>query len=125
MQGILADSKSPSWWWIDLLGCLLMGYGFFISSLADYQKSSWKAKHGDTLCTNGLYKKSRHPNYGGELMFFVGYFLRSQFDLASFLTLFFKLFIMKQAASRLDGEQEKKYGEKFNEWKKIAKRPFL
>lgn len=53
-------------------GLVAMFAGLIIETLADRQKAQYKILHGNTFCDDGLYRLSRHPNYAGELLFWVG-----------------------------------------------------
>jgi len=59
---------------IEIVGLLAMLIGFVYESVADFQKSAFKAKpeHKDRMLTSGLWKYSRHPNYFGEIVFWWG-----------------------------------------------------
>ena len=62
---------------ISLLGILCWGIGFYWQTLADYQKSKFKNNIDNVgkLMTSGLWSKSRHPNYFGEMLMWWGIFL--------------------------------------------------
>ena len=55
-------------------GCVLWCLGFLTETVADAQKSAWRAKPGNTgrFIDTGLWSLARHPNYGGEIMVWCG-----------------------------------------------------
>ena len=60
--------------WFALVGFLIWVFGFFFELIADVQKSVFKANSdndGDFI-HNGLWAWSRHPNYFGEIVLWVG-----------------------------------------------------
>lgn len=61
----------------DIAGWVLWGVGFVIEVIADWQKdafSSEPANRGRVLA-NGLWRYSRHPNYFGEILVWLGMFI--------------------------------------------------
>jgi steroid 5-alpha reductase family enzyme len=57
-----------------LVGCLVWVFGFTIEVVADSQKSRFSA-HPDNkgkFIHTGLWSRSRHPNYFGEIMLWIG-----------------------------------------------------
>jgi steroid 5-alpha reductase family enzyme len=61
----------------DLLGAALFLGGFGFEVLADAQKNKWmkekrEKKHSEDFLTRGLWSKSRHPNYFGEITLWTG-----------------------------------------------------
>jgi len=56
----------------DFIGILLFLIGFAIEIIADYQKSNFKKYRGNDFINIGLWKYSRHPNYFGEIILWVG-----------------------------------------------------
>lgn len=61
----------------DILGLALFVGGFGFEALADKQKSDWvkakkEKKHDEDFLTSGLWSKSRHPNYFGEITLWTG-----------------------------------------------------
>lgn len=121
-------------------GAGLAGFGLFVEALADLQKSLFKirlraAGAADRLCTEGLYAVCRHPNYLGEILFWIGSCilgLPAIFAQASSLPvwqtiahavfsglgLFGIVMIMISATKRLDGRQEANAPEK---WPQLGK----
>jgi steroid 5-alpha reductase family enzyme len=57
-----------------LLGTLIWAFGFGIEIIADTQKSRFKADpmNTDRFISTGLWAKSRHPNYFGEIVLWIG-----------------------------------------------------
>lgn len=58
----------------DVLGVVLFIGGFLFEIIADYQKHSFKknSENKDKLMVTGLWKYSRHPNYFGEAVLWLG-----------------------------------------------------
>ena len=55
-----------------VVGLLFMTGGLAIETLADQQKSAFKAKFPNQFCNIGLYGWVRCPNYLGEILFWIG-----------------------------------------------------
>ncbi|HNR52870.1 MAG TPA: DUF1295 domain-containing protein [Candidatus Dojkabacteria bacterium] len=74
---ILTSDMDMSLNWISLIGLILAISGILIEGIADSQKFVFKKKvenKGKWIDT-GLWKYSRHPNYLGEIMMWVGVFI--------------------------------------------------
>ena len=61
----------------DILGLLLYTFGLGFEVTADRQKNIWveekkTKKHNEEFLTRGLWSKSRHPNYFGEVTLWTG-----------------------------------------------------
>ena len=61
----------------ELLGLAIFVFGLTFEVVADRQKSQWskekkEKKHSEEFLTRGLWSKSRHPNYFGELTLWSG-----------------------------------------------------
>ncbi|KAK8165232.1 hypothetical protein IWX90DRAFT_158483 [Phyllosticta citrichinensis] len=61
----------------DFLGLALYVGGILLEITADRQKSQWmhekkEKKHSEEFLTRGLWSKSRHPNYFGEITLWTG-----------------------------------------------------
>lgn len=57
-----------------IVGITIWLIGFVIEAVADAQKSKWRAdpENKGKFINEGLWSKSRHPNYFGEIMLWVG-----------------------------------------------------
>ncbi|OJD40251.1 uncharacterized protein BKCO1_1000387 [Diplodia corticola] len=61
----------------DALGLALYAFGIAFEAAADRQKSGWmhakqRKEHDEDFLTSGLWGKSRHPNYFGEITLWTG-----------------------------------------------------
>lgn len=58
----------------DAIGFLIWLVGFGLEVTADRQKQAFRADpaHGDRFITTGLWARSRHPNYLGEIILWLG-----------------------------------------------------
>ena len=59
---------------IDIIGLSLWIIGFVTEVIADNQKSRFRSKpeNADNFINEGLWKRSRHPNYFGEITLWLG-----------------------------------------------------
>jgi len=60
--------------WVGMTGLLIWILGFSLELIADMQKSRFKSKpeNKDQFISSGLWSVSRHPNYLGEILLWVG-----------------------------------------------------
>jgi len=60
--------------WFALIGFVIWAFGFAIELLADTQKSAFKAdpENKGQFIDTGLWSWSRHPNYFGEIVLWIG-----------------------------------------------------
>jgi len=60
-----------------IIGTIMWILGFLIESIADLQKISFKnnSKNKNKFISEGLWKYSRHPNYFGEILCWIGIFV--------------------------------------------------
>lgn len=65
--------------YVDKAGYALFALGFLIEVVADRQKTAFRAieKNKHAFITTGLWKYSRHPNYFGEIVLWLGILLQS------------------------------------------------
>lgn len=98
-------------------GALIMLGGLTIETIADKQKSDFKAKSPRLFCDTGLYRIVRYPNYLGEITFWVGNFLMGLIFYTSVLRWVIALMgvicivlIMMGSTKRLERSQGERYG---------------
>ena len=58
-----------------ITGVIIALAGFIVETIADNQKFNFKLNHPNKFISTGLWKKIRHPNYLGEIMFWIGIFI--------------------------------------------------
>ena len=65
--------------YFNYLGCVIFVIGFLIEVIADFQLKQFikKSTSKGSLCTNGLWNYSRHPNYFGEVLLWIGFYISS------------------------------------------------
>lgn len=59
---------------IDLIAVILAVVGFATEAISDIQKNAFKSRpeNRGKICDVGLWCRSRHPNYFGEILFWIG-----------------------------------------------------
>ncbi|MFC2134095.1 DUF1295 domain-containing protein [Bacteroidota bacterium] len=101
-------------------GLVIWLVGLLIESFADYQKFNFKnnLKNKNKWISSGLYKYSRHPNYFGESLCWIGIFIFAfqGFNITSLISLASPLFILfmllfVSGIPLLEKRNEKKFGE--------------
>ena len=67
-------SPAVAWSWLHLLGFVLWLAGFTIEVVADSQKNRFRndPENTDRFINVGLWRWSRHPNYFGEIVLWIG-----------------------------------------------------
>jgi len=126
---------------VTVIGLAAQWIGFLLESVADHQKSAHKKSLSETetsatlkttktknpWCDIGTYRRCRHPNYLGEILFWVGLFLAGvpamltagwwSFVPATLGMAFIVKLMMSQCAKQ-DEKQRARYGEDANyaEW---------
>ena len=103
-----------------ILGSIVWIGGFTIEVLADLQKNKFK-KNQDTnskFISTGLWSKSRHPNYFGEISLWVGIYIISlpSFTGIEYLTLISPIFVCilltrMSGINMLEKIADKRYGD--------------
>tara|TARA_B110000459_G_scaffold199949_1_gene247502 strand:- start:545 stop:1399 length:855 start_codon:yes stop_codon:yes gene_type:complete len=108
------------------LGLFLFIVGFAVEVVADIQKSNFRKllSNKDKFITSGLWGRSRHPNYLGELVLWIGIAVMSIASLGGlqYLTLISPLFVYVllmyiSGVRMLEESGEKKWGH-LDEYKK-------
>lgn len=113
----LANAATVSDRLLVVLGVLVMIVGLVIETLADAQKSAFKAKYPARFCDAGLFRLVRSPNYFGEMVFWLGafiaglaHFLRPLDWMLALVGLVCIQLIMLGSARRLELKQAERYG---------------
>ena len=79
-----------------ILGLLMFIFGFAIEVIADNQKSAFRSipENKDSFINEGLWAKSRHPNYFGEITLWTGITVMgiSTFEGLNYLAIFSPIF---------------------------------
>lgn len=101
----------------EMLGLGLMAAGLLVETLADRQKSQFKAHNPGQFCQTGLYRWVRYPNYLGEISLWVGSWLLGLPFYTSVLQVVLSLIgltcivlIMMGSTKRLETSQDERYG---------------
>ena len=80
-----------------IIGVLIWITGFSLEAIADLQKSKFKKSENTnkTFISTGLWSKSRHPNYFGEITLWIGIYIisLSSFSEIEYLTVISPLFV--------------------------------
>lgn len=63
--------------WLDIIGILVWGLGFFFESVGDYQLDRFieNPENQGKIMDRGLWRYTRHPNYFGEVTMWWGIFI--------------------------------------------------
>ena len=101
------------------LGISLQACGLFVEALADYQKSTFKARNRLYWCRSGLWRFSTHPNYAGEWVFWLGTWIAGGAArnwpeaIMSLIGLIFVTVVLTGATRALEQKQRNKYGTEY------------
>jgi steroid 5-alpha reductase family enzyme len=99
-----------------IVGILLALIGLIIETVADIQKFKFKKDHPKQFMDRGLWRRIRHPNYTGELLFWWGIFVASiayaNVFLAILSPIWISLIILRfSGIPILEKKWEKNYGQ--------------
>jgi len=75
---INTTSSMPAFGILDLIGLIVWLFGFIFEVVGDHQKARFRKDPSQTqsaIFTGGLWRYSRHPNYFGEILQWVGIFI--------------------------------------------------
>jgi steroid 5-alpha reductase family enzyme len=132
--GLVAVSGSTSWvsTLLPLLGLLIMSGGFILETVADQQKSTFKASSPHQYCDVGSYRWVRCSNYLGEILFWVGNWtiglviydspMKWTVGLVGVVCI---VLIMMGSTKRLESSQDARYGDQDEYQKYIRTVPVL
>lgn len=114
------SSRAPIGW-LTVVGIVVWALGMVIEIVADAQKSAFRAdpRNRDEFIRTGLWSRSRHPNYFGEIVIWVGVFLTAAPVLVGWqwVALLSPLFVMLlltrvSGIPLLEARAEKKWGDR-------------
>ncbi|MGD8606774.1 MAG: DUF1295 domain-containing protein [Myxococcales bacterium] len=71
----ITTRTAPSFGARDAVGVIIWLLGFSVEVIADRQKSRFRAKNPGRFVHEGLWAWSRHPNYFGEIVLWIGIFV--------------------------------------------------
>ena len=112
-----------------ILGLLIFIFGFAIEVIADNQKSAFRSipENKDSFINEGLWARSRHPNYFGEITLWAGITVMgiSTFEGMNYLAIFSPIFsylllVYVSGVRMLENRGHKKWGhlEDYQNYKK-------
>ena len=111
------------------IGLIIFIFGFAVEVVADNQKSAFRSipENKDVFINEGLWARSRHPNYFGEISLWTGITVMaiSTFEGMNFLALFSPIFsylllVYVSGVRMLEYRGQKKWGH-LDEYKKYKK----
>ena len=118
---------------LHILGVSIFLIGLVIETVADYQKFVFKSNSENTGWTNvGLWNRSRHPNYFGEMLVWIGIFFYSSIHLSTGLILIgvispiyiITILLFVSGVPMLEKKYNKRYGDN-SEYKKYKEKTNL
>tara|TARA_B100000131_G_scaffold23507_1_gene22629 strand:+ start:2615 stop:3457 length:843 start_codon:yes stop_codon:yes gene_type:complete len=114
---VIGDGSSQPLGLIEIVGLLIWLGGFSIEIIADDQKKKFRLSGSDTFIQTGLWNRSRHPNYFGEIVLWTGLALAAfpSLDRFQLLTLISPLFVWAllvkiSGIPMLEAKAERKWG---------------
>lgn len=115
-----AGARAPIGW-LTVVGIVVWALGMAIEIVADAQKSAFRADPANKheFIRTGLWSRSRHPNYFGEIVIWVGVFLTAAPVLAGWqwvavLSPLFVILLLTRVSGipLLEARAEKKWGDR-------------
>ena len=106
--------------WLGWTGCGVWLIGFAIEVVADAQKSSFKSDPSNQghFIRTGLWAWSRHPNYFGEIVLWIGMFVTCSVDFknsqwVAILSPLFVVFLLTKVSGipMLEKRSDEKFGD--------------
>ncbi|KQZ23966.1 DUF1295 domain-containing protein [Microbacterium sp. Root553] len=107
--------------WLTVVGIVVWVLGMVIEIVADAQKSAFRAdpKNKDEFIRTGLWSRSRHPNYFGEIVIWVGVFVTAApvltgWQWVAVLSPLFVILLLTRVSGipLLEARAEKKWGDR-------------
>lgn len=104
-----------------VLGTAICGFGMLLESASEWQRKRFKAKpeNDGKACREGLWSWARHFNYGGHIIWRVGYWLAASGWAAGLgMGVFQALDFVLRGVPVLDDYCARRYGEQWSQFKK-------
>lgn len=107
--------------WLTVVGIVVWVLGMVVEIVADAQKSAFRAdpRNRDEFIRTGLWSRSRHPNYFGEIVIWVGVFLTAApvlvgWQWIALLSPLFVILLLTRVSGvpLLEARAEKKWGDR-------------
>lgn len=107
--------------WLTVVGIVVWVLGMVIEIVADAQKSAFRAdpRNRDEFIRTGLWSRSRHPNYFGEIVIWVGVFITAApvlvgWQWVALLSPLFVILLLTRVSGipLLEARAEKKWGDR-------------
>jgi steroid 5-alpha reductase family enzyme len=138
LMSILTNLGTPMAWTGAILEAIADGHKFVAKQTQNSNTNSSDSENVDKIFagpTTGVYRISRHPNYTGEVLFWLGLLLagipsfgNSAIAWVGSMLGFYGIYgIMTNATKRLDGRQKDAYGgqESYDTWRAQVKAPIF
>ena len=115
-----AGARAPIGW-LTVVGIIVWVIGMAIEVVADAQKSTFRAdpRNRDEFIRSGLWSRSRHPNYFGEIVIWVGVFVTAApvlvgWQWVALLSPLFVILLLTRVSGipLLEARAEKKWGDR-------------
>lgn len=114
---------------VGAMGALLFLLGSWMNSYAEYARHKWKQRPENTgrLCTQGLFRYTRHPNYLGDLLSFSGLCLIAGCWLTAVVPLLMLAGFVFVNIPLLDSHLHEHYGSEFDNYARRTRKliPFV
>ena len=111
----------PPLGWLSIVGVVVWALGMVVEIVADAQKSAFRKdpSNRDEFIRTGLWARSRHPNYFGEIVIWVGVFITAApvltgWQWVAVLSPLFVILLLTRVSGipLLEARAEKKWGDR-------------
>ncbi|MCK2023693.1 DUF1295 domain-containing protein [Microbacterium sp. kSW2-24] len=111
----------PPLGWLSIVGVVVWALGMVVEIVADAQKSAFRKdpRNRDEFIRTGLWSRSRHPNYFGEIVIWVGVFITAApvltgWQWVAVLSPLFVILLLTRVSGipLLEARAEKKWGDR-------------
>lgn len=125
----LGARATEAWGVLDTLALVLYLIGSFLNTGSEMQRMAWKARpeNAGRLYTGGLFRLSRHVNYFGDVVLFVGFAALTRSPWALLVPAVMAAGFVFVHIPMLDKYLRDRYGEDYVEWAQRSKKlvPFV